>query len=105
MAKKRLSGLDELMIVNPSLPPNESGFRLGEILLGDDGTLYGLEGRQETSTQRLADFYLADDGTLYRMERLQPFHGPGFNTLAEAQDFQGSYFLGEDGTLYQMIRA
>jgi len=55
MAKKRLSGLDELMIVNPGLPERELG--LGQVFLGQDGTLYRLEGLHEAVFPReLAEF-------------------------------------------------
>ena len=91
MAKKRLSGLDELMIVNPGLPNKNRELWLGEVFLGEDGTLYRLRGLQEEeSPKQLAEFYLGEDGTLYR--------------LGEVGNLYSRYFLGEDGTLYQVIR-
>ena len=62
-------GLDELMIVNPGLPPNETTW-----LLGDDGSLYrfdppnvaGLSG--DESVPR---YFLGDDGTLYETQSIR----------------------------------
>ena len=69
MAKKRFSGLDELMIVNPGLP-HEQALPFGQVFIGDDGTLYRLEGLGETeSFGELAEFYLGEDGTLYQVIR------------------------------------
>ena len=49
-------GLDELMIVNPGLPPSRTTWFLGE-----DGTREAALGDSE----RLPNFFLGDDGTLY----------------------------------------
>ena len=70
MAKKRFSGLDELMIVNPGLPYRERALPFGQVFIGDDGTLYRLEGPEESqSFGELSEFYLGEDGTLYQMIR------------------------------------
>ena len=70
MAKKRFSGLDELMIVNPGLPHEPQALPFGQVFIGDDGTLYRLEGLGETeSFGDLAEFYLGEDGTLYQVIR------------------------------------
>lgn len=61
-------GLDELMIVNPGLPPSETTWFLGE-----DGGLYQISPLSEDAagTSALGDagplpnFFLGDDGTLY----------------------------------------
>ena len=70
MAKKRFSGLDELMIVNPGRSNEERTLPLGQVFIGDDGTLYRLEGLGEIeSFGELAEFYLGEDGTLYQVMR------------------------------------
>jgi len=105
MAKKRLSGLDELMIVNPGLPDRERELGLGQVFLGEDGTLYRLEGLQEAESPReLAEFYLGEDGALYRLESFGPFHEPHLWEAEDMRNPSSRYFLGEDGTLYQVIR-
>ena len=105
MAKKRLSGLDELMIVNPGLPDKDRELGLGEVFLGEDGALYRLEGLQEgTSPKELAEFYLGEDGALYRLESFGPLDDPRFGEAEEMRTPYSRYFLGEDGTLYQVIR-
>lgn len=61
-------GLDELMIVNPGLPPAHTTW-----FLGGDGGLYQISrlGEDATSEAALGDaeqlptFFLGDDGTLY----------------------------------------
>jgi hypothetical protein len=81
-------GLDELMIVNPSTSDTEA------YLLGEDGTLYQVEGLGSTETlEDSGQYFLGDDGTLYQLQGLQ-----------QTEDLQGSrqYFLGDDGTLYQL---
>jgi hypothetical protein len=105
MAKKRFSGLDELMIVNPGLPNREEKLRLGEIFLSEDGTRYRLEGLQKNeSSLDLAEFYLGEDGTLYRLERFDPLDQPYLAAVEEPQNRYTRFFLCEDGTLYQVIR-
>jgi hypothetical protein len=81
-------GLDELMIINPSPSDTEA------YLLGEDGTLYQVEGLGSAEALEDAGQYLlGDDGTLYQIQGFQP-----------TDNFQGSgqYFLGDDGTLYQL---
>ena len=61
-------GLDELMIVNPGLPPAETTWFLGE-----DGGLYQIRPLGEGAgpeaalgdSEPLPSFFLGDDGTLY----------------------------------------
>ena len=61
-------GLDELMIVNPGLPPPTTTWFLGE-----DGGLYeirplGEDAAHEAAlgdSEPLPDFFLGDDGTFY----------------------------------------
>ena len=61
-------GLDELMIVNPGLPPSPTTW-----LLGEDGGLYQISPLGEDAGPEAAlgtpepmpDFFLGDDGTLY----------------------------------------
>jgi hypothetical protein len=98
MAKKRFSGLDELMIVNPGPGPE-----LGQVFFGEDGTLYRLEGLQEAESPReFAEFYLGEDGTLYQLQSFGPFPEPPLRE--QVRNLPGRYFLGEDGTLFQAIR-
>ena len=74
--KSQQLGLDELMIVNPG-PPGA-----GPLFLGEDGTLYQVQGLgQEEDLRGLGQFLLGED------EPLDP----------------GRFFLGEDGTLYEVI--
>jgi hypothetical protein len=62
-------GLDELMIVNPGLPPSSTT----TWFLGEDGGLYqisplGEDANRETAlgdSEPLPSFFLGDDGTLY----------------------------------------
>jgi len=49
-------GLDELMIVNPGLPPSETTWFLGEEA-GREAAL--------GASEPLPNFFLGDDGTLY----------------------------------------
>lgn len=55
-------GLDELMIVNPS-PAGGCG-----IVLGDDGTLYKVDGLGADRQTALASYFLGSDGTLYKTD-------------------------------------
>jgi hypothetical protein len=81
-------GLDELMIVNPSASDPATYF------LGEDGTLYQVQGLGAVATREgSGQYFLGDDGTLYQVQGWPP-----------TEDLQGSgqYFLGDDGTLYQV---
>jgi hypothetical protein len=81
-------GLDELMIVNPGSSSSDAYF------LGEDGTLYQVQGLGQTEElQGDGQYFLGEDGTLYQVQGLK-----------KTDDFQHSekYFLGEDGTLYQI---
>jgi hypothetical protein len=105
MTKKRFSGMDELMIVNPGLPNQERTLQLGQVFLGEDSVLYGPGGLQaEESAGAFAEFYLGEDGTLYRLERFGPLDQPYLAAVEELQYPDQQYFLGQDGTLYQVIR-
>jgi hypothetical protein len=101
MKKGHQLGLDELMIVNPGPIAG------GAVFLGDDGTLYQVQGLgTDTEPQGTGELFLGDDGTLYQMQ------GPYSNgraretavgSLDEATGQElGRYFLGEDGTLYEV---
>jgi hypothetical protein len=105
MRRSQPLGLDELMIVNPS--PSDSG----TIFLGQDGTLYQVQGLgQGEELQGPGQFFLGEDGTLYQVQ------GIGLSGLAERIDRAGEdlgedtccqlgrFFLGENGTLYEVIR-
>jgi hypothetical protein len=105
MRRSQPLGLDELMIVNPS--PSGSG----ALFLGEDGTLYQVQGLGEgDELQGPERFFLGEDGTLYQLQ------GIGLSSLAEriAHSDEGlgeetccqldRFFLGEDGTLYEVVR-
>lgn len=56
-------GLDELMIVNPSPPYPEAYF------LGEDGTLYQMQGLgQSQAFQDGGQYFLGEDNTLYQVQ-------------------------------------
>jgi|SoiMethySBSTD1v2_1073268.scaffolds.fasta_scaffold708298_2 hypothetical protein len=59
MSKSRRLGLDELMIVNPGRSDG-AGY-----LLGDDNTLYRVEGLAQNDPP--SRFFLGEDGTLYEV--------------------------------------
>lgn len=59
MSKSRRLGLDELMIVNPAPSDGEA------YLLGDDNTLYRVEGLAQNDPPSC--FFLGEDGTLYEV--------------------------------------
>ncbi len=63
-----MSGLDELMIVNPGSPGG------GAVFLGADGTLYQVEPDRvagaelgDLSAFEVGRFFLGDDGMLYEV--------------------------------------
>lgn len=104
MQKKRFSGLDELMIVNPGLPNEEQTLRLGQVFLGHDDVLYGADGLDLNEPhQGFAELYLGEDGILYRLAHFGPLGQPYLAAIKELQNPDAQYFLGEDGTLYQAI--
>ena len=87
MRRSQPLGLDELMIVNPG-PSDSGGFFLGE-----DGTLYQVQGLGQGEELRgPGQFFLGEDGTLYQVQ------GLGLNGLAERIDCSGEG-LGEDDVL------
>jgi hypothetical protein len=105
MRRSQPLGLDELMIVNPS--PSDSG----AFFVGEDGTLYQVQGLgQRDGLRGLGQVFLGEDGTLYQVQ------GLGLSGLAERIDRSGEglgentccqlgrFFLGEDGTLYEVVR-
>jgi len=104
--KKKHPGLNELMIVNPGIPGQEKALSLGQLFLGEDGTVYQMQGPEENEPLNgLAEFYLGEDGTLYRLEGLgvaQESLKLGEPDLSEAAI--GRYFLEEDGTLYEVFQ-
>jgi hypothetical protein len=72
MRKDQQLGLDELMIVNPSSSGTESMF------LGQDGTLYQVQGLGEQNTQKgIGQYVLGRDGSLYQVQ--------GFETGGSAE--------------------
>ncbi len=104
MAKKRLSGLDELMIVNPGNPTTEKEPCLGQVFLGEDDTFYSVKGLiDEEAPKELAEFYLGEDGMIYQLNNLEPSYTPRIGGFERAKNLFGQYFLGEDGTLYKVV--
>ena len=101
MRRSQPLGLDELMIINPG--PSDSG----AFFLGEDGTLYQVQGLgQEEELRGPWQFFLGEDGTLYQVQ------GSGLSGLTERIERSGEgpccqgdrFFLGEDGTLYEVVR-
>jgi hypothetical protein len=89
MRPDRQLGFDELMIVNPS------SSRPHVMFLGEDGTLYQLQGLDgETMLQGLGQCFLGKDGALYQVQ--------GFDEGVSTEC--GEYFLGSDGRLYEVVR-
>ena len=63
MNKTHQLGLDELMIVNPGHSASEGLF------LGDDGTLYQVQGLgEEAELQGTGELFLGEDGALYEVQ-------------------------------------
>jgi hypothetical protein len=97
-------GLDELMIVNPSSSDSKAVF------LGEDGTLYRVQGVGEEDEQRgMGHFFLGEDGTLYQVQGYDLSGSDEFGVSdgdqGEDEDpTPGHLFLGEDGTLYEVVR-
>jgi len=105
MNKDQQLGLDELMIVNPSSSGMEAMF------LGEDGTLYKVQGLGEkTSQQGMGQYVLSGDGSLYQVQGLETgsSNEPAKNSdekLGEEDGGElGRYFLGDDGVLYEVVR-
>jgi hypothetical protein len=95
MKKDRSLGLDELMIVNPGEPVTGVGRCPPPLFLGEDGTLYEVQGL-DGANQDFAgsEFFLGDDGALYQvMDRWEAGLRPG----------SGQFFLGDDGGLYRVV--
>jgi hypothetical protein len=105
MSNDQQLGLDELMIVNPG-PPGTEG-----LFLGEDGTLYQMQGLVgEEALRGMGQYFLGEDGTLYQVQ------GSGPESLSEPSESLseglgeensrelGRYFLGADGTLYEVAR-
>lgn len=97
--------LDEPMIVNPGSPGTEGLF------LGEDGTLYQLQGLgEEEAPQGTGQFFLGEDGTLYQVQSSnpdslsEPAESPGEGLGEENGRELGRYFLGADGALYEVVR-
>ena len=94
-------GLDELMIVNPS--PDGGG-----MFLGEDGTLYQVQGLGAEEAEIAGALFLGEDGTLYRAEGVaDPAARAGAPTPpppagASEPARLGGYLLGADGTLYEI---
>ena len=105
MRKDRQLGLDELMIVNPSSSGTEAMY------LGEDGTLYQVQGLGEENTQQgMGQYFLGKDGSLFQV---QGFEAGSSAELGEnscknlgEEDVRtlGRYFLGADGALYEVVR-
>ena len=105
MRKDQQLGLDELMIVNPSSSEAEVMF------LGEDGTLYQVQGLGEENTQQgLGQYVLGGDGSLYQVQGLEadgsakPAKNADEHMGKEDDRALGRYFLGADGALYEVVR-
>jgi len=90
MRRRQPLGLDELMIVNPGPTGTDT------LLLGQDGTLYRVQGLGQEGEERAEPgaFFLGEDGSLYQVQGL----------AEEGSRYLGRFLLGEDGTLYQVVR-
>jgi len=94
-------GLDELMIVNP--PPDGSG----GVFLGEDGTLYQVQGLGAEETAVAGALFLGEDGALYRAEGVaeaapESAAAPSSAATAPGIAQLGGYLLAADGTLYEV---
>jgi len=105
MEKNEQLGLDELMIVNPSSSGVEAMF------LGEDGTLYQVQGMGvENTEQGMGQYVLGEDGSLYQVQGFEtgssaePAKSAGEGMGQEEGCALGRYFLGADGTLYEVSR-
>ena len=105
MRKDQQLGLDELMIVNPSSSGKEAMF------LGQDGTLYQMQGLGEENTQKgIGQYFLGGDGSLYQVQGFEagssaePATHSGESLGEENGREIGRYFLGADGALYEVVR-
>ena len=105
MRKNQQLGLDELMIVNPSSSGAEAMF------LGEDGTLYQVQGLGEENTQPgMGQYFLSGDGSLYQVQGFET--GSLVEPVKDSEAGQGEadgrelgrYFLGDDGALYEVVR-
>ena len=104
MREDQQLGLDELMIVNPGLYGEQSLF------LGEDGTLYQVQGLgEDEKLQGIAEYFLGEDGTLYQVQGSdmggfsEPIENLGEGLEDENTRELGDYFLGADGTLYEVV--
>jgi len=105
MSKDQQLGLDELMIVNPSSSGTEAMF------LGEDGTVYQVQGLGEENTQPgIGQYFQGGDGSLYQVQGFEadgsaePAKNSGENLGEEDGRALGRYFLGSDGVLYEVVR-
>jgi hypothetical protein len=105
MRKDQQLGLDELMIVNPGSSKAEAMF------LGEDGTLYQVQGLDEEPTrQGMGQYVLSGDGSLYQVQGLETGSSdePAKNSDEKLGEENGRglgrYFLGDDGVLYEVVR-
>ncbi len=105
MRKGQQLGLDELMIVNPSSSGTEAMF------LGQDGTLYQVQGLGEENIQKgVGQYVLGGEGSLYHVQGFEtgssaePAKNSGEKLGEENGREIGRYFLGADGALYEVVR-
>jgi hypothetical protein len=89
MRRDRRLGLDELMIVNPSSSQPEVMY------LGEDGTLYQVQGLSEDQArQERGQCVLGQDGSVYQVQGIDE---------DDVTEFR-QYFLGSDGALYEIVQ-
>jgi hypothetical protein len=105
MRKDRRLGLDELMIVNPSSSGTEAMF------LGEDGTLYQVQGlSEEKALEGLGQCFLGEDGSLYQVQgfdsdgSIELGQGAGEDLGEDEGRELGRYFLGADGGIYEVVQ-
>jgi len=104
MKKDQQLELDELMIVNPGPSGAEAMF------LGEDGTLYQVQGLGENTQQAMEQYFLSRDGSLYHVQGFEargstePVKNSGEGLGKEDGRALGRYFLGADGMLYEVVR-
>jgi hypothetical protein len=105
MAKRKALRMDELMIVNPSRPHS------GAYFLGEDGTLYHVQGLDlGQATPPARSFFRGEDGCLYQGRRRIRESPTAIGEVSRhdlgetRQRERGRFFLGADGTLYEVVK-
>jgi hypothetical protein len=81
------------------------------MFLGEDGTLYQVQGLGEENRQPgMGQYFLTGDGSLYQVQGFETgsLVEPVKNSEAGRGEADGRvlgrYFLGDDGALYEVVR-